>query len=522
MLELLLATSVRRSSRLIHWLMHRLIHQFRRLKLLPAPVPSLKNNWCSRFCARIRTNLASRLARLSQNQNASPTATAVTPVASSAPQLVAPELFVGVAASTVPSQTQPIATARSVATQPTAIQPKTGLSQATEPKVAESKVIQPQVIQPQVTQPQVTQPKPVLAASAQINKVQISTAQISTAQDERQFAEQLFPSQLPTPTPTVAPIGATATANLTTRPTEILHTSSDRQVSLPLSDDFQPFGFTFSKLLDKPLDWVWNWWNVPTPQAQAEQLSGGLPSRSQPQISSTIALPLTAEVGLANSPLLQTIEQDLTTVLQPLRNARKLSISLPSTKNVSLKAPLKAPDYDSSALLAFRCSRAQLAQSRVTNALINPATAKQLGWVNFMFPLPIPAVITSAFGWRTHPISGDLRFHTGLDIGAPMGTPVLSATKGQVTVAEAMGGYGLTVVVENESTHQRKLYAHLSGIAVQPGAVVEPGAVLGWVGSTGNSTGPHLHFESQIKTENGWSVIDPLASAAVAIAQEQD
>lgn len=467
-------------------------------------------------------NLASRLARLSQNQNASPTATAVTPVASSAPQLVAPELFVGVAASTVPSQTQPIATARSVATQPTAIQPKTGLSQATEPKVAESKVIQPQVIQPQVTQPQVTQPKPVLAASAQINKVQISTAQISTAQDERQFAEQLFPSQLPTPTPTVAPIGATATANLTTRPTEILHTSSDRQVSLPLSDDFQPFGFTFSKLLDKPLDWVWNWWNVPTPQAQAEQLSGGLPSRSQPQISSTIALPLTAEVGLANSPLLQTIEQDLTTVLQPLRNARKLSISLPSTKNVSLKAPLKAPDYDSSALLAFRCSRAQLAQSRVTNALINPATAKQLGWVNFMFPLPIPAVITSAFGWRTHPISGDLRFHTGLDIGAPMGTPVLSATKGQVTVAEAMGGYGLTVVVENESTHQRKLYAHLSGIAVQPGAVVEPGAVLGWVGSTGNSTGPHLHFESQIKTENGWSVIDPLASAAVAIAQEQD
>lgn len=470
---------------------------------------SQKTSGVPDFVPALGQNLASRLARLSQTQSTSTAATSVRkPVAASTP-LVAPELFVGVAASTVPSQAQ----ANQSGTPSTAAQPKISLPRATPPQGAESKSSEVKVTEAKTPQPQETQP--VLAKSAQIGQ----------AQPGRPFAERLFPSQLPAPTqaPTqiVVPSEPVAVAGKADNPdlVNLQNTSSERQVSLPL-DDFQPFSFTFSQLLDKPLDWVWNWWNVPTPQAQAEQFSGGLPSRSEPQISVTATLPLTAEVGLANPALLQTIEQDLTMGLRPWRNARKLSISLPSTKNVALKAPLKGPDYSANALLAVSCHQAQLTQSRLTNALINPTTAKQLGWVNFMFPLPIPAVITSAFGWRTHPISGDLRFHTGLDIGAPMGTPVLSATPGRVVVADAMGGYGLTVVVENETTHQRKLYAHLSDIAVQPGTLVEQGAVLGWVGSTGNSTGPHLHFESQIKTEQGWTVIDPLASAAVAQAED--
>lgn len=155
------------------------------------------------------------------------------------------------------------------------------------------------------------------------------------------------------------------------------------------------------------------------------------------------------------------------------------------------------------------------------NIAISPAVARQMGWGNLVFPLPIPAVLTSAFGWRIHPISGDRRFHAGIDLGAPMGTPVVAAMAGRVVAADNMGGYGLAVIVETATGAYRNLYAHLSGIAVRPGTVVQQGSVLGWVGSTGNSTGPHLHFETQIPTENGWTAIDPLSAAAKTIASRQ-
>ena len=131
-----------------------------------------------------------------------------------------------------------------------------------------------------------------------------------------------------------------------------------------------------------------------------------------------------------------------------------------------------------------------------------------------IFPLPIPAVITSAFGWRTHPIYGDRRFHFGVDFGAPMGTPVLAALPGRVETSGYLDGYGLTVVLENRDLEQRNLYAHLSGIAVQPGSWVEQGTIIGWVGSTGNSTGPHLHFEVHQLDAGGWVAVDPLQAAA--------
>ncbi len=114
---------------------------------------------------------------------------------------------------------------------------------------------------------------------------------------------------------------------------------------------------------------------------------------------------------------------------------------------------------------------------------------------NMMFPLPIPATITSLFGWRIHPITGDRRFHAGTDFGAEMGTPVIAAYSGNVAIADSMGGYGLAVVLDHQKLGQQTLYAHLSEILVQPGQVVEQGAVIGLVGSTGNSTGAHLHYE---------------------------
>jgi hypothetical protein len=130
------------------------------------------------------------------------------------------------------------------------------------------------------------------------------------------------------------------------------------------------------------------------------------------------------------------------------------------------------------------------------------------GNIRLIFPISIPAPITSVFGWRIHPISGDSRFHSGTDIGAPMGTPVLAAYTGRVAIADFLGGYGLTVTIDHNKGTQETLYAHLSEIFVKPGEWVEQGAVIGRVGSTGNSTGPHLHFEFRQQTPEGWVAMD--------------
>ena len=102
--------------------------------------------------------------------------------------------------------------------------------------------------------------------------------------------------------------------------------------------------------------------------------------------------------------------------------------------------------------------------------------------------------ISSAFGWRRDPLTGQGRFHKGVDVKAAYGQAVPSVARGTVVSAGSQGGYGLTVVVEHDSG-MRTRYAHLSELAVRQGDVVARGQDLGRVGSTGRSTGPHLHFE---------------------------
>jgi murein DD-endopeptidase MepM/ murein hydrolase activator NlpD len=135
-----------------------------------------------------------------------------------------------------------------------------------------------------------------------------------------------------------------------------------------------------------------------------------------------------------------------------------------------------------------------------------------------MFPLSIPSPITSLFGWRVHPITGVSRFHAGTDLGAAMGTPILAAATGQVEVADWVGGYGLTVIL-NHSSAQQTLYGHMSEVFVQPGQLVQQGTVIGRVGSTGNSTGPHLHFEVRHLTSQGWVATDPGVQLDSAMSQ---
>ena len=128
--------------------------------------------------------------------------------------------------------------------------------------------------------------------------------------------------------------------------------------------------------------------------------------------------------------------------------------------------------------------------------------------LKLIFPLAIPAPITSFFGWRTHPITGDARMHSGTDIGAPMGTPVIAALAGRVLLSDFLGGYGMTIALEHSDGTQQTLYGHLSEIFVKPGEMIQQGAVIGRVGSTGNSTGPHLHFELRQLTDAGWMAMD--------------
>lgn len=153
------------------------------------------------------------------------------------------------------------------------------------------------------------------------------------------------------------------------------------------------------------------------------------------------------------------------------------------------------------------------------NRTVRPIGRIGNGDLKLIFPLSIPAPITSIFGWRLHPITGDARLHTGTDIGAPLGTPVLAALTGRVIMADFFGGYGLAIGLEHSAGAQQTLYAHLSEIFVKPGDIVKQGSVIGRVGSTGNSTGPHLHFEVRQQTTEGWVAMDAGVVLETAMAE---
>ncbi|WP_404789344.1 murein hydrolase activator EnvC family protein [Altericista sp. CCNU0014] len=121
------------------------------------------------------------------------------------------------------------------------------------------------------------------------------------------------------------------------------------------------------------------------------------------------------------------------------------------------------------------------------------------------FLLPSDGPVTSIFGWRVHPILGTSRFHNGVDFGADYGSLIRAADNGVVISAEWMGGYGNTVIIDH-GNGLTTLYGHASQIYVAAGQAVQKGQPVAAVGSTGLSTGPHLHFE----VRNGGEPIDPM------------
>jgi murein DD-endopeptidase MepM/ murein hydrolase activator NlpD len=116
--------------------------------------------------------------------------------------------------------------------------------------------------------------------------------------------------------------------------------------------------------------------------------------------------------------------------------------------------------------------------------------------------------ITSPFGPRIHPVYGTVRFHTGVDIAVPEGKKVYAAMNGMVIFAGTLGGYGKTVIIDHGD--YKTLYAHLSAVNVKDGDEVTGGSIIARSGSTGLSTGPHLHFEFIKVLEGGIKYLDPL------------
>ena len=128
-----------------------------------------------------------------------------------------------------------------------------------------------------------------------------------------------------------------------------------------------------------------------------------------------------------------------------------------------------------------------------------------MGSGSFVWPAT-SYLVTSEYGYRVHPLQGVQKFHSGVDIGAGAGTPIYAAAAGTVATATYNDSYGNYVLI-NHGGGNSTLYAHMSSMAVSSGTYVSQGQVIGYCGSTGWSTGPHLHFEVRL---NG-STVNPLS-----------
>lgn len=178
-------------------------------------------------------------------------------------------------------------------------------------------------------------------------------------------------------------------------------------------------------------------------------------------------------------------------------NSRKHQIRKEINGNATMISKLK---HDRA---AFERSERELARQ---SASIQGMLSKRSGQSGVpaatgVFLRPCGGRITSYFGYRIHPIFKTKIYHTGIDIGAPMGTPIKAANSGKVIYTGWYGGYGKVVIIDHGKVNGKPtttLYAHQSRIAVSNGQNVSKGKVIGYVGSTGYSTGPHLHFEVRI------------------------
>jgi len=126
------------------------------------------------------------------------------------------------------------------------------------------------------------------------------------------------------------------------------------------------------------------------------------------------------------------------------------------------------------------------------------------------------AALTSNYGMRTHPVLGGRRRHKGVDLAAPTGTPIYATADGIISKAQRFSSYGLYVSIEHGAQLQTR-FAHMSRIAVANGQRVSRGDIIGYVGSTGRSTGPHLHYEVRVAGQ----AVNPIPYMVESEAQQE-
>ena len=183
-----------------------------------------------------------------------------------------------------------------------------------------------------------------------------------------------------------------------------------------------------------------------------------------------------------------------------LLSGRQAASSAPTPATLAAKDDLSQQDVTLT-LDQFYTLRAQAMSGRVTRALEGGLSAGFSGdWTQLADApslWPIEGPVTSSFGEREDPLNGEGAFHPGIDISAPWGTPVRATGDGEVTGASMGSGYGRQVVL-NHGHDLITVYAHMSSVAVLPGQRVSRGQIVGYVGQTGRSTGPHLHYEVRV------------------------
>lgn len=178
-------------------------------------------------------------------------------------------------------------------------------------------------------------------------------------------------------------------------------------------------------------------------------------------------------------PLKQAAEERKKTIEVSKKERQRVLDGAVSDRDASEQAYQELVDTSRRIEQLIRNKKASSGPSGSTGAMIWPTEARE---------------ITSPFGWRTHPVFGSQRFHSGIDIGADYGDTVSAADGGVVIFADWMGGYGKAVIIEHGNGIST-LYAHNSQLLVSEGQRVRKGEAISRVGSTGYSTGPHLHFE---------------------------
>ena len=204
--------------------------------------------------------------------------------------------------------------------------------------------------------------------------------------------------------------------------------------------------------------------------------------------------------ALAKQAEIEQKKAERNVVLQKAQNDRATAMQAIEELNASsaqVSAMLKERQAARAAAAAAAAAAAQSSGGQGASDNWVQGTG-QLGW-------PVSGEITSPYGYRVHPIWGTTIYHSGIDIGVDEGTPVHAADGGVVVWSGWMGGYGYAIVIDH-GNGLSTLYGHNSELAVDEGQSVAKGQVISYAGSTGNSTGPHVHFEVRV---NG-DPVDPM------------